>query len=200
MNRLARLHFVLLVVVAAVWAMNAQACVECLVRGSCFVCGDATTGGAYCDHVSCQSCSYLGTCGGGSGCFLAATMVATPRGPIAIKDLLPGDLVYSRDEEGNIKSAPIVQTHLSESWSYLVINGNLKVTETHPFYVGGKWVNAGELRVGDVLTGQDGKAIIVSSIVPINKGVRVYNISVGEYSTFFAGGYFVHNKGPDLGG
>lgn len=90
----------------------------------------------------------------------------------------------------------MVQTHLSESWSYLVINHDLKVTETHPFYVAGEWVVAGDLQVGDHLTDQNGKLIEVSSIETVNRGVRVYNISVGELETFFADGYFVHNKSP----
>ncbi|MBU1228285.1 MAG: HINT domain-containing protein [Actinobacteria bacterium] len=124
-------------------------------------------------------------------------MIATPDGNRRIEDLIAGDLVLSRDDNGSISSALITDTHLSETWTYLEINGDLRVTESHPFYnKNGEWIEAGQLGIGDKLVNNDGDLIIVSSIQPIHKGVRVYNISVDKNETFFAAGYYVHNKGP----
>lgn len=137
-----------------------------------------------------------GHCGGTGGCFTADIKIATPDGIRQIKDLQVGDLVLSRNDDGSKCPARITSTHLSETWTYLEINGDLKVTESHPFNVNGVWIEAGRLDVGDCLMNSDGEPVIVSSIRPIHKGVRVYNISVGEKETFFAAGYYVHNKGP----
>ena len=41
---------------------------------------------------------------------------------------------------------------------------------------------------------EDGSPVAVTSIERINKGVRVFNLAVGETGTFFAGKILVHNK------
>jgi intein/homing endonuclease len=80
------------------------------------------------------------------------------------------------------------------SKSYLVINSQLGVTANHPLYSYGKWIAAGDLKIGDSLFGLDGKPIVVTSIEKIEETVPTYNLEVAVYHNYFADGYLAHNK------
>jgi intein/homing endonuclease len=77
------------------------------------------------------------------------------------------------------------------------LNGQLEVTGSHPFRVGANWINVEDLQIGDELTDSAGNLIVVASLERVDKGVRVYNIEVGNTHTFFVDGTLVHNKIPD---
>ena len=83
---------------------------------------------------------------------------------------------------------------------HLVINDRLRVTEKHPFYVGGDWIEAGELKVGDVLMTSDGSIEKVRSVEVVDHEEPVYNFEVETTHTYCAGGLVVHNKPPVGGG
>jgi hypothetical protein len=126
-------------------------------------------------------------------------LVETAEGPRPIEDIVEGDEVLSAslDDGLDVESGAVVRTYKSiEPW-YLVINGGLRVTGSHPFHVERGWVRADDLKVGDKFFGAAGKRIDVSSVERVNRFVRVYNLEVGGTHTFFVDGIMVHNKGPD---
>ena len=181
-------------------AQSGAVCYNCFKNPStcCWECITDTFGGTGCPSVSCNSCTVVGACGEASGCFVGDVAIATPEGFLPIKEVEVGDIVLSRSGTGSLVQGTVADVHLSESWSYLEINGKLRVTETHPLYSAGNWIDAGDLRIGDELTTLSGEVVAVVSIERFYKGVRVYNISVEGHQTFFAGGIFVHNKAAKM--
>jgi intein/homing endonuclease len=121
--------------------------------------------------------------------------VETPDGAVAIEDLHVGDRVFGLSDDGEAVVNEVVETHRTLAVEYFVINGEISVTGTHPFLVGSDWIEAQDIRVGDILAGPDGAAVPVNSVESVDYGVRVYNISVSGNHTFFANGILVHNKG-----
>jgi hypothetical protein len=90
------------------------------------------------------------------------TLVPTDQGLLAIEALSVGSVVRSLDPSGNAISSKVVETHKSIECGYYVINGSLRVTGTHPFFVDGQWIEVAELEVGDTLLGHSGPIKIAS--------------------------------------
>jgi hypothetical protein len=121
-----------------------------------------------------------------------------------IRDVKAGDYVRSFDEQrGVFFNARVVKTFRHMADRYLLINGGLKVTSNHPLYVNGAWVPAGEVSVGDMLSGEDLANVTVRSISKVFGQVPVYNLEVdtgnvsagsGWGHNYFAGGLLAHNK------
>ncbi len=74
--------------------------------------------------------------------------------------------------------------------------GELKVTTEHPFLVGGEWVGASDLIVGDELTTVDGKLARIVSVEKVVEDVSVYNIedTAGINNYVVGSGVVVHNS------
>ena len=73
----------------------------------------------------------------------------------------------------------------------LVVHGqSIKTTVEYPFFVPaqGKFVAAGELRVGEQLVGHDGKLVQIESIGSTGEVTTVYNLRVADFHTYFVGG------------
>lgn len=70
----------------------------------------------------------------------------------------------------------------------------LKVTNEHPFYLNGRWVEAKDLKVGDELLTINNKKARITNIKDINEEVDVYNLEVENYSDFIVNGIIVHNS------
>jgi hypothetical protein len=81
----------------------------------------------------------------------------------------------------------------------------LRTTDEHPFYsLGGEWVQAGKLTLGDRVAGLDGQWLTVESSTREDhpEGVRVYNLEVEDAHTYFVAGaagprappVWVHNR------
>jgi hypothetical protein len=152
------------------------------------------SGGETCRQPNAQTCILVGACGLG-GCFLAGTPVETEHGTRAIETLAVGDKVIGA-AEGEIHRGTVTHIFRSIELGYYVINGEVRVTGTHPFLTERGWVVASELCVGDRLQGPNGEAVVVESIGNVARAVRAYNITVDGDHTFFAGGLLVHNKPP----
>ncbi len=172
-----------------------SACVTCKWENQQFYCISEDTGWNRC-QASSTTCTLSGGTCGDSGCFLAGTDILTPRGHVPIEELKSGDRVVARSTAGARRTARVLTTRRGLSDGYFIINGALRVTATHPFYVGGQWRTAEELQLGDALTTSTGHRILVRSKEWVNRGVRVYNIDVDGPDTVFAGGFLVHNKDP----
>lgn len=175
-----------------------NSCYNCFSDGTRLYCQLlAPSGGSSCEQPSPTVCTLSGVCGGGpGGCFLMGTLVPTDRGLEAIEALSVGSVVRSVDQDGRAVSAKVVRTHRSIECGYYVINDALRVTGTHPFFVDGQWVEAANLKVGDMLLGPSGR-VEIASIEKKDGVVRAYNITVDGPHTFLAGGVLVHNKPPD---
>lgn len=54
----------------------------------------------------------------------------------------------------------------------------LQVTKEHPFFINNSWIPANQLKTGDILTTNDGKKAIITSIqdVKLSQPVQVFNI------------------------
>ena len=141
--------------------------------------------------------------GGGGGCFAAGTPVLLASGRTKpIEDIRTGDVVMAfRSETDKRLARAVVQgttQHIVDE--YLLINGELKVTPEHVMFINGKWDFASNAKVGDVFVGSRGEAELLRSTRLIRApGTVVYNLTVGKYHTYFAGGYWVHNAGKGDG-
>jgi len=125
-------------------------------------------------------------------CFLAGTnVVMADRTYKPIEDIEAGEFVLSYDEETE-KILPGKVTnvfhHTPEEMTpyYLVINDRLKVTPNHQFYSDGKWIEAGNLRVGNFLfTQEQGTSHIIYSLEKICKRESSFDLEVEDCHTFF---------------
>lgn len=139
--------------------------------------------------------------GGGAesgGCFLAGTPIVLGDGTTTgIENVKVGDVVLTRASENDpTQLVPAIVQGISKHLvgSYLLINHSLKVTGEHQLYVNGTWKPAGLIALGDILENEKGERIVVTSIEKnIAPSTQVYNINVGKYHTYYAGGFFVHN-------
>jgi FeS assembly protein SufB len=93
-------------------------------------------------------------------CLSADTRVWTAnRGQIAIKEIEPGDLVFSYDEDAEclqvsrVKAA--AQTDVRQTFEVKVGTRTIRATDNHPFLVrtsaGAEWRTLGDLRPGDLV-------------------------------------------------
>jgi hypothetical protein len=135
------------------------------------------------------------------GCFASGTKILSSSGERRIEDLRKNDLIIgynfktNRPEQGKIGDVRVI---ISPD-SYL-INKKIAVTGTHPFYVG-KFPKLNikevrELKLGDLLIGENNSSIAISEIEHIHASVKVYNLLfVLPNHNFYADGVLVHNKG-----
>lgn len=150
-----------------------------------------------------------------------ASLAATPpsdRTTKTIETVAVGDRVLARDEQtGQFASKRVVETYVRKSDHLRIIQirssndvpiQELKTTDEHPFWVPGLgWINAGDLRIDQVLLQDDGTQAIVASTRREShpEGVTVYNFQVENSHTYFVSGnkaskgVLVHNTCTVIG-
>ena len=142
---------------------------------------------------------------GGNTCFLKGTQILLADGTNkSIEKLNVGEIVLGIDENKNIVQAPITETFVhKETSGYLVIKtedkNKIRATTNHPIHKGNEFVEAGTLKVGDLISILDEKTnqLKETKIIKIKKrpwSRTVYNIEVDEIHTYIAEGIIVHNK------
>lgn len=180
-------------VVKTIHSVGNQAPVSCKANGAS--CTSPT---------ECCSGICAGTCQPPSpDCFLPGTPVLYHDGTRRpIENVQIGDMVLAREEKtGMIAPQAVTQTfiHTVENSFWLDVNGDkIGSTPVHPFYTGGSWVRADQLRAGMDCVLEDGSYATVQSIEPLRAHSHiVHNLAVAGYHTFFVGerGVWVHNKG-----
>lgn len=132
----------------------------------------------------------------GAACFAAGTSISISNGFKFIEDICVGDDVISYDEDLEIKAiSTVTKTFKHTSDRYLVINDYLKVTPNHPIFLDGIWVNAEDLVIGDILSGEY-LSVEIESIVSVDEETETFNLEVEPNHTYYADGILVHNKMP----
>lgn len=96
-------------------------------------------------------------------------------------------------QTGAAVSARVVNRIKKVSEEHLVLNGTLRVTPRHRFFVSGKWVAAEDLKPGDRLLTILGKASPLLSASRRQQPKMVYNLTIERFQNYFAGGFLVHN-------
>ena len=129
------------------------------------------------------------------GCFTTGTQIQMHEGVKSIEEVEIGDIVKSFDVgTSSVVDSKVTKTYVHTDRYYMILNGNIKTTSVHPFYTDGKWVEAGDLSIGDKILHVDGLEHTIETIELSDEQVTVYNIEVGGTHNYFAEGYLVHNK------
>lgn len=139
-------------------------------------------------------------------CFAGEVRVLLADGrELEIRHVEPGARVLAVDEDsGRVRACEVRKRLVHPAGAVRVLrlaNGrSLRITGNHPVYLGGRWVPAGEIEVGDRLTAltpdrRDLRGLRVESIDAVEPLVEaLYDISVDGCHNFFAEGALVHNK------
>jgi len=124
--------------------------------------------------------------GGFGHCFLEETQILMYDGSYKnIEEIKIDDKVLAFDEKTkSFKKDRVVQIYhdtadMMVSDSYILINNNLRVTPDHNLYINNKWINAGDINLGDSFF--IGK---VKSIETIKNRVPTYNFETDKYNTY----------------
>jgi hypothetical protein len=143
------------------------------------------------------------TGGGETGCFTANTLVLLADGEKkAIESVQVGDSVLSCEETTGTTRAQRVQriwTHQVPATLVLQLTGGetVETTKEHRFFVADRgFVGAGRLESGSILQSYSGRNVRVTALEPLPQTVKVYNLEVENFHTYFVGngGLLVHNR------
>lgn len=136
------------------------------------------------------------------GCFLTGTQVLMSDGSSkSIEKIKIGDTVKTLVDPSSNKlvSAKVLDVFVHNVSGYLLINNHLRVTTEHNLYINGRWMVAGEAKVGDEYLNKAGRYQPITSIEKMSGLNTVYNLSIENEHTYFADGFYVHNdKGRSL--
>ena len=116
--------------------------------------------------------------------------------------------------ESEVVTSKIINMFFDFADSYYVINGDIKVTGEHPFFVKVPkgfylstdkvdtaefwcWEYVRNLKVGHIMYDKDMKEIPIDTIEEIEKEIEIVNIDVDGNNTYFAENVLVHNKGSE---
>ncbi len=160
------------------------------------------------------------------GCFFPGTPVATELGHKRIEVVLPGDRVWACDlTTSGWELRSVVETYVTEyvgeTIRVMVAGEWIESTRHHPFWVAegknladrptpehvaaamaeggtlpGRWVDAGDLLVGDLLLLKDGREVLIEAIEVHLVAVKVYNFQVEGLHNYAVGlgSVLVHNN------
>lgn len=131
--------------------------------------------------------------------FSAETSVSTSNGLVPISSIKPGEMVLAHSEilgKTGYYTVTAAFAHVDTDILTLTIGQEvLETTPAHPFYVGGDWVPAADLAVGDAVASAAGETAVIHRIVRSTRTEMMYNLTVAEAHTYFVGSgkYLVHN-------
>jgi hypothetical protein len=139
----------------------------------------------------------------GPNCFVAGTPVVTPDGARPIEQIVPGDVVLSRDEEtGEVSSRRVVATFETPSQHVVDVRVDemsgetIRATPGHWFWtLDHGWTEAARLDKGEALLNREGALLHVLDVTSEPLLATVYNFEVEKTHTYFVGeaGIWVHN-------
>lgn len=136
-------------------------------------------------------------------CVAGSVWVSTPSGPVQMRELEPGDKIYS------LYIGQVIVTTVEDHWcsgsrGTVCIQsdlGNLLCTLDHRVYTDKGWKLAGQVKVSDLLLGllsaddSEEPIQVHTPVRHVHPGpqVPVYDLTVAKGSSFFAAGVLVHN-------
>ena len=132
--------------------------------------------------------------------------------PVIASEVSYAEYCITELGESEIVTSKIINMFFDFSDTYYVINGNIKVTGEHPFFVKipdgyylptegqsseefWRWEYVRNLGVGQIMYDKDMKEVPIDTIEEIEKEIEIVNIDVDSNNTYFAEGILVHNKG-----
>ena len=132
--------------------------------------------------------------------------------PVIASEVSYAEYCITELGESEIVTSKIINIFCDFSDTYYVINGDIKVTGEHPFFVKipdgyylpteGQsseefwcWEYVRNLGVGQIMYDKDMKEVPIDTIEEIEKEIEIVNIDVDSNNTYFAEGILVHNKG-----
>ena len=144
--------------------------------------------------------------------FHGSTLVKTADGYKAIAHIRVGDRVFAKDEaSGETGYKPVTAQYGNpyQETVYIEVSDGLGKIQTlvsnriHPFYSGGKWIKAEDLKAGSRLFAENGAGQTVQSITVKQEPLQAYNLTVADWHTYFVKGdkaetegVWVHNACP----
>ena len=134
--------------------------------------------------------------------------------PIIASDVAYSDYCIVELGESELVSAKIINMFFDFADTYFLINGEIKVTGEHPFFVKvpegfylptkgqsseefWAWEYVRNLEIGQVMYDKDMNEVPIDSIEEIEEEIEIVNIDVDTNNTYFAEGILVHNKGSE---
>ena len=139
-------------------------------------------------------------------------MVKTADGYKAIAHIRVGDRVFAKDEASGETGYKPVTARYSNPYQetvYIEVSDGLGKIQTlvsnriHPFYSGGKWIKAEDLKAGSRLFAENGAEPTVQSVTVKQESLQAYNLTVADWHTYFVKGdkaetegVWVHNDCP----
>ncbi|EPY08258.1 hypothetical protein PAALTS15_05618, partial [Paenibacillus alvei TS-15] len=140
-------------------------------------------------------------------CFSAGTKVQTDEGLKPIEEIQVGDKVQTRDEETGETAYNLVeelfQRETDETYHVSVNGTTIVTTAEHPFWVSGEgWVEARDLKKGDMLVDLDENEVPIEEIEIKKERTTVYNFRVQSIHNYFVTDLkiWTHNCGGSYGG
>ena len=144
--------------------------------------------------------------------FHGSTLVKTADGYKAIARIRVGDRVFAKDEaSGETGYKPVTAQYGNpyQETVYIEVSDGLGKIQTlvsnriHPFYSGGKWIKAEDLKAGSRLFAENGAEQTVQSVTVKQEPLQAYNLTVADWHTYFVKGdkaetegVWVHNACP----
>ncbi len=125
--------------------------------------------------------------------FEEGTLVLTYYGQLPIEYVELGDLVVSINEatqevELNEVTHIISSKKIQNIYTVTLDDGTaIRLTEEHPFYVEGEWVEAKDVVVGDSLLDYQGNEISIVNVSVTAIEIKVYNLTVANNHNYFVG-------------
>ena len=149
--------------------------------------------------------------GGGGSCFVADTLISMQNYYKKIKEIKSGDIVLSYNEQ-TMKNeySKVLQTMIHKTiekiYSLFIEDEKLQATGVHRFLITRnnkkEWIQASELKVGDLVLFADGTLHKISKIKTKLRILTVYNFEVSNNHNYYVGKnqILAHNKGGGGGG
>ena len=137
--------------------------------------------------------------------FVQGTQVLTKDGSKNIEEIKVGDEVWAFDEETGGNELNVVSrlfSRVAPDILTIYLDGEkIETTPEHPFYVDGKWVEAKNITVGNILRTFEGKGSRVVGIEFDKSNSQVFNFEVADKHNYYVGheSILVHNSNCSIG-
>ncbi|MCE9560592.1 MAG: sigma-70 family RNA polymerase sigma factor [Planctomycetes bacterium] len=130
-----------------------------------------------------------------STCVARGTRLDGEAGSVRIEDVGVGDRIWGYDPVAAKRVLTTVRgVTTNVAGTTLSFGGTLRVTGNHPVYVNGKWKRADAVAPNDTLLTETGLAVRAGVPKQVRGAIEVFDLTVDEPHTYFAGGFLVHNK------